>query len=78
MGDVVHWHGITTLPTGPEEILRRAREAGLTSVVVVGFTDDGGEFFASSEADGAQALWQLERAKHRLMTIVDRIAGDED
>jgi hypothetical protein len=77
MGDVVSWGGITTPPSSPDRVLADAAKAELTSVVVVGFNADGSEFFASSEADGAQALWHLERARHRLMSIVDQIADGD-
>ena len=59
--NVIRWPGISSLPTSPSRILEDATAANLGSVVVLGFDADGGEYFASSEADGAQALWHLER-----------------
>lgn len=43
----------------------------MKNIVVLGFKEDGSEYFASSVSDGAEVLWLLERAKHRLMSIVD-------
>jgi hypothetical protein len=74
--NVIRWPGISSLPTSPSRILEDATAANLGSVVVLGFDADGGEYFASSEADGAQALWHLERARHKLMQVVDRMSGD--
>ena len=73
MGDVVHWNGVSTLPSDPARCVERAAGMALTSVVIVGLNADGDEVFISSEADGAQALWHLERARHKLMRIVDEI-----
>lgn len=43
----------------------------LDSVVVIGFNQDGSEYFASSEPNGAEVLWMLERAKKKLLEIAD-------
>ncbi len=71
MSNVVDLPVITTLDIDPRRILAKALEAGMTTVVVVGVDKDGNEFFASSIADGADALWHLERAKYRLLKVVD-------
>lgn len=75
MSDVVEFTGITRLDLPPERILNRAIEAGMTEVVVCGFDADGKEYFVSSLADGGDALWHLERAKHRLMNMADELNG---
>lgn len=74
--NVVPWNGITKLDTDPQQVVERAAEAGLTGVVIIGFDADGGEYFASSYADGADVVWHLERAKFKLMVIADEMAHD--
>jgi hypothetical protein len=74
MGEVVHWNGISTLPSDPARCVERAAGMELTAVVIVGLDADGSEVFISSEADGAQALWHLERARYKLMRIVDELS----
>lgn len=74
--NVVDLNPITVLGTDPERIIERARKAGLGSVTIVGLTENGSEFFASSYADGPNALWDLERAKHRLLSVVDELSDE--
>ena len=76
MADIINFKGITTLDLEPDRVLAEA-VGGLSEVVVVGFDKDGEAFFASSVADGGQALWHLERAKWRLMKMVDDLEGDK-
>lgn len=71
MGDVVDLNCITKLPLDPQRVLEKAKERGLTSVVIIGFKEDGEEYFASSEPSGPEVLWLLERAKKKLLTIPD-------
>lgn len=40
--------------------------------MVLGYDRDGGEYMASSYADGGTVLWLLERCKARLMESHDR------
>jgi len=75
--EVIELDVVTSLDLPPERILRKAQEAGLTEVVVIGLTDDGREYFCSSVADGGNVLWHLERARHRLMRQVDDMMDDE-
>lgn len=74
--NVVPWNGITKLDSDPQRVLQSALDKGLEHVVVVGFDSDGGEYFASSYADGADVVWHLERAKFKLMVIADAAADD--
>jgi hypothetical protein len=67
--EVVRFRGITKLDLEPSVVLEFARNAGLTEVVVVGFDADGDEYFCASQADGAQVLWHLQRAAHKLLTM---------
>lgn len=69
MSEVVDFPGVTRLPTDPYRIIKRACQAELTSVVILGFDKDGNEFFAASDADGGTVLWHLERAKLKLLQV---------
>lgn len=48
---------VTRLDIPAERVLENAKAAGLTAVVIVGYHQDGSTYFASSVADGADALW---------------------
>jgi hypothetical protein len=74
MTNVVDFTGTTTLDLEPDRVLAKA-VGELSEVVIVGLDKDGEAFFASSVADGGQALWHLERAKWRLMKMVDDLEG---
>jgi len=68
---VIPFSGITTLDMPAEHVLRGAIERDLEGVVVLGYDKDGGEYMASSYADGGTVLWLLERCKARLMESHD-------
>lgn len=59
--------GVTRESFDPDIVLQGARRAELTSVLVLGWQEDGELFFSASDADGPEALWLLEMAKHRLL-----------
>lgn len=69
MGDVVTFRGITKLDLPPDRILEDAI-GKLDGVVILGYTKDGDEFFASSYADGGNVLWLLEKLKKQLLETV--------
>lgn len=69
MGDVVTFSGITKLDLPPDRILEDAI-GKLEGVVILGYTKEGDEFFASSYADGGNVLWLLERLKKQLLETV--------
>ena len=71
MPDVVNLDNITRLDIPVERILAAAQEAGLESVVVIGYCEDGEEYFASSFADGGDVVWLMERAKLKLLRVID-------
>jgi len=73
MGEVVVFTGITKLDLPPDRLLEAA-VGQLEGVVIVGYDKDGKEYFASSYADGADALWLLERMKLKLLRIVDEMS----
>jgi hypothetical protein len=66
MSNVVEFTGVTTLNIPADRILATARDASLKDVLVIGYRDDGSFYFASSLADGGDALWLLELTKRRL------------
>ena len=67
MSNVIEPSFITKLDIPTERILRKAQEASLGTVVVVGWCEDGEFYFASSVADGGDTLWLLEMAKKKLL-----------
>lgn len=71
MPDVVDFGGITRLPSDPQRVIEHASEAGLTNVVIIGYDADGDEYFRSSDADGGDVLWLLERARLKLLSVPD-------
>ena len=73
MSNVIKFTGETLLDLDPDDILEEA-EGKLEKVMILGYTEEGEEYFASSFADGMTAVWLLERFKHLLINIVD----DED
>ena len=77
MGEVVDLPVVTKLDLSPDRVLAKATERGLESCVVVGYTKEGDEYFASTLADAGEVVWLLERSKHKLMKVVDDLAGDD-
>lgn len=69
MSNVVELPIVTRLDLDPQRVLAGAMEAGMTEVVIIGYDKDGDEVFRSSLADGADALWHLERAKLKLLRV---------
>lgn len=61
-------HNIDPLP-----VLINAINRKLTAVVIIGYDEDGEEFFATSYADGADFLWLLKRAEKQILDIVDMV-----
>ncbi len=69
--NVVNFTGVTSLDIDPTRVLKTASDQEFDSIIIVGYTKDGEEYFASSISDGADVLWHLERAKLRLLRMVD-------
>ena len=69
MGDVVSLPVVTTNDHDAAYALEKASKAELESAVVVGWTLEGGFFFASSLANGAEANFLLDLAKAKLIEI---------
>lgn len=74
MSNVVELDVVTRLDIPAEKILRKALDADLAEVVVIGFGPEGEYFFAASKADGADVLWLLELTKHELFVTADMIS----
>jgi hypothetical protein len=72
--NVVNFNGITKLDMPPDRILEAAM-GKLDYVVIVGHCLDGNEYFASSKSDAGEVVWAFERAKHKLMRMVDEMSG---
>ena len=60
---------ITTLDLDVERVLQAAIDAKPKYVLVIGEDAEGQLYFASSKADGGEALWWMEKAKRALMEI---------
>ena len=71
MTNVIDLPCVTTLDISPERVLNAAAKAELAYVVVIGEEADGTEYFASSKSNGPECLWALERAKFKLLQMVD-------
>jgi hypothetical protein len=67
--NVINFPGLTTLKIDPDKVIEAAR-GKLETVVIVGYDKDGFEYFASSDPNGPEILWLLERAKTGLINAV--------
>lgn len=63
--------GFVTRLDLPADRVLRAAIGELESVVLIGFTHAGMEWFASTFADGADALWLLQRGSLKLLRMTD-------
>lgn len=72
--NVVTWPHPTKLDLPAERILNGALEVKMDQVVVIGFTDAGDWYFASSIADGANVIYHCTKAIHELHKIEDAIS----
>lgn len=68
MGKVIPLGGVTKLDLPVEQILQSAIDRGdVDGIVIMGYTKDGDEYFASSYADGGIVVWLAEKLKKRLL-----------
>ena len=74
--NVVRFPGVTLLDLDPNDILKEAM-GKLEKVIIIGYTEEGDEYFSSSFADGPTAVWLLERMKLLLLSIVDDDDDDD-
>jgi hypothetical protein len=68
VSNVVYLNNVTKLDLPPDRVLEQAI-GKLEDVVIVGYTKEGDEYFASSYASGPEALWLLERCKQELLAV---------
>jgi hypothetical protein len=67
---VIPFTGITKLDLTPDIILENLK-GKMEGFVIMGYTEDGEEYFSSTYADGGTALWLLERCKKALLSHGD-------
>ena len=65
--NVTTFPGASRLSTPVPRILAAAAGKRLQDVIVIGWTDEGEFYFASSDANGAEILWLLRQAEHELI-----------
>lgn len=75
MAEIMDFPGVTKLNLDPDRVLSAA-VGELDSAIVIGYTKDGDEYFASSVSSGPEAIWLLERMKLKLLQIVDEVADE--
>jgi hypothetical protein len=68
MGDVVILNVISRLDLPADRILEQAI-GKMEKVVLIGYDNEGAEYFASSIADGGTVLWLMERMKTKLLDM---------
>lgn len=61
---------VTTLDVNVNRILQAALDANLSQVVIVALDADGEFYFCSSKSDGGDVLWELEKAKLKLLGAI--------
>jgi hypothetical protein len=66
MGDVVQLNTVTSLDSDADTLIASAI-GKLERVFIIGYTETGEEYFASSIADGGTVLWLMERMKQKLL-----------
>lgn len=68
MTSIIQFTGITRLDLDPDQVLEN-NKGKLKGVVILGYDNEGQEYFASTYADGGDVLWLLERLKLRLLNV---------
>lgn len=63
---IIPFNGITSLDLDPDITLENLK-GKLEGFLIMGYTPEGDEFFASTYADGGMALWLMERCKKQLL-----------
>ena len=67
MGEVINLHCETVLDIPVETILKAALDASLESVILIGRTESGDEYYASSTGYLPDALWMIEKFKKNIL-----------
>lgn len=66
MADILDFNGTTTLDLMPDKVLEGALTTKLRGVFILGETEDGEMYVASSYGDQRETLWLIEQFKHKL------------
>lgn len=74
MGEVVTLSAPTRLDLPVDRVIDAAKEAGLQTVVILGYDRDGDEYFASSYADGGNVLWLMRRCEKKLLEMPEKLS----
>lgn len=69
--NVIRFPGASTVDIPAESILKDAIEAGLTDVVVMGWTKDGDEYFAGTTSDARTVQFLANRLIHLTNMMAD-------
>ena len=75
MSNIIPLGNITKLDQPVDRVLDGAKEQ-LTGVVILGWTHDGGTYFASTMADGGEVIWLLEKCKKDLLDTAEELEND--
>jgi len=67
MAKVIQMGGCTTVDIPPDTVLEAAK-GKLDEVIVVGYSEENGYYFASSTSDRKEILWSLEQCKLELLS----------
>lgn len=68
MDNVIPLGNITKLDLNPDIVLENTK-GKLDNFVIVGFDKDGELYFSSTQADGGDVMWLLEKAKQALLNV---------
>lgn len=70
MSNVIDFNGQTVLDINPDKVLSSAI-GELEGCVIIGYTKDGYEYFASSYGNQETQLWLCERFKKQVLEMVE-------
>lgn len=65
---IIPFNGVTSLNLDPDITLENLK-GKLEGFLIMGYTPEGEEFFASTYADGGMALWLMARCKKQLLEV---------
>ena len=66
--NVIPLNNVTRLDLPVDRVLEKSKEI-LKGCIIIGYTTEGEEYFASTYADGGQVLWLIERLKKALLEV---------
>ncbi len=67
---------VTDKEMDAEAVLQHAQSQELESVTIVGYAKDGSFFFASSHADGAPVVFDLEIGKSQIFKTIQDMSDE--